>query len=130
MKQAQALVECGASIMATDANGETVLHLASSSSSWCPSMMGWLVENGADVNWVGGKHNETTIFYAIRNFYIRQGMKCVRNLLLLGADVQFRNIDRLTPVSLVVRMGSIESTNILLEHEAVPIRETGMANPL
>jgi ankyrin repeat protein len=115
-KQAQALVECGASIMATDANGETVIHLAASSSSWCPSMMGWLVENGADVNWIGGKHSETPIFYAIRNFYNRNGMECVQNLLLLGADVHFRNIDGLTPLSLAVHMGSIESTKILLEH--------------
>ncbi|OGE46567.1 hypothetical protein PENARI_c187G02191 [Penicillium arizonense] len=80
IKQAQALVECGASIMATDANGDTVLHIAASSSSWCPSM------------------------------------ECVRKLLLLGADVQFRNNDGLTPLSLAVRMGSIEATKILLEH--------------
>ena len=116
IKQAQALVECGASIMATDANGETVLHVAASSSSWCPSMVGWLVENGADVNWVGGTHSETPIFYAIRNAFNRQGMECVRTLLLLGADVQFQNNNGLTPLSLAVRMGSIESTKILLEH--------------
>jgi ankyrin repeat protein len=79
-------------------------------------MLGWLVENGADVNWVGGRHSETPIFYAIRNAYNRQGMECVRKLLLLGADVQFRNNDGLAPLSLAVRMGSIESTKILLEH--------------
>jgi ankyrin repeat protein len=44
IQQAQALVKCGSSIIATDANGETVLHLAASSSSCCPSMMDWLVE--------------------------------------------------------------------------------------
>ncbi|KAJ6118960.1 hypothetical protein N7471_013580 [Penicillium samsonianum] len=116
IKQAQALVECGPSIMARDANGETVLHLAVSSLSWCPSMLGWLVENGADVNWAGSKHSETPIFSAIRNFYTRQGIECIQTLLSLGADVQFRNMDGLTPLSLAVRMGSIESTKILLEH--------------
>lgn len=116
IKQAQALVECGASIMARDANEETVLHLAASSSTWCSSMLGWLVETGADVNWAGGKHGETPIFNATRNFYIRQGMECIQNLLSLGADVHFRNMDGLTPLSLAVRMGSIESTMILLEH--------------
>ncbi|KAJ5742666.1 uncharacterized protein N7511_011237 [Penicillium nucicola] len=116
IKQAHALVECGASITATDINGETVLHLAASSSSWCPGMIGWLVDNGADVNWVGGKHSETPIFYAIRNYWNRQGMACLRTLLSLGADVQFQNIDGLTPLSLAVCLGSIESTEILLEH--------------
>ncbi|KAI2671481.1 hypothetical protein DTO013E5_10051 [Penicillium roqueforti] len=71
IKQAQALVECGANIMARDSNGETVLHLAASLSSCSPSLMDWLVENGADANWAGGQRNETPIFYAIRNFYIR-----------------------------------------------------------
>ena len=118
IKQAQALVECGANIMARDANGETVLHLAASSSSCSPSLMDWLVENGADANWAGGQRNETPIFYAIRKFYIRQGVECIQALLSLGADVQFRNIDGLTPLSLAVRMGSVESTQILLEHGA------------
>ncbi|CAG8275949.1 unnamed protein product [Penicillium olsonii] len=116
IKQSQALVECGASIMARDAHGETALHLAASSSSWCSGMLGWLVDTGADVNWSGGKHGETPIFNAIRNFYTRQGMECIRNLLSLGADVHSRNMDGLTPLSLAVHMGSIESTKVLLEH--------------
>ncbi|CAG7932406.1 unnamed protein product [Penicillium olsonii] len=96
------------------------LHLAASSSSCSPSLMDWLVENGANANWAGGQRNETPIFYAIRNFYIRQGVECIQALLSLGADVQFRNIDGLTPLSLAVRMGSVESTRILLEHGAFP----------
>lgn len=79
-------------------------------------MLGWLVENGADVNWAGSKQSETPIFNAIRKFYTRQGIECIQTLLSLGADVQFRNMDGLTPLSLAVRMGSIESTKILLEH--------------
>ncbi|CAG8905346.1 unnamed protein product [Penicillium nalgiovense] len=131
IKQAQALVECGASIMARDANGETALHLAASSSSWCSSLLGWLVETGADVNWVGGKHSETPIFNAIRKFYARQGMECIQTLLSLGADVQFRNMDGLTPLSLAVRMGSIESTKILLEHgSCVNSRDKNGKSPL
>ncbi|CAG7947443.1 unnamed protein product, partial [Penicillium salamii] len=131
IKQAQALVECGASIMARDANGETALHLAASSSSWCSSMLGWLVETGADVNWVGGKHSETPIFNAIRRFYARQGMECIQTLLSLGADVQFRNMDGLTPLSLAMRIGSIESTKILLEHgSCVNSRDKNGKSPL
>lgn len=41
--------------MARDANRETVLYLAGSSLSRCPSILGWLVENGADVPAEGGK---------------------------------------------------------------------------
>ncbi|CAI7594375.1 unnamed protein product [Penicillium palitans] len=115
IRQAQALVECGASIMARDANGETALHLAASSSSWCSSLLRWLVETGADVNWVGGKH----------------GMECIQTLLSLGADVHFRNMDGLTPLSLAVRMGSIESTKILLEHgSCVNSRDKNGKSPL
>lgn len=79
-------------------------------------MINRFFENGADRNWAGGKHSETSIFYAIRNFYTGQGMECIRRLLSLGADVQFRNMDGLTPLSLAVRMGSVESTQMLLEH--------------
>lgn len=43
-------------------------------------------------------------------------MECIQTLLSLGADVHFRSMDGLTPLSLAVRMGSIESTKILLEH--------------
>ncbi|THC88226.1 hypothetical protein EYZ11_012330 [Aspergillus tanneri] len=118
IKQAQALVENGSSIMARDAGGETVLHLATRPHSGCPGMMGWLVECGADVNWAGGKQSETPIFNAIRYSYCRQGVKSAHNLLSLGADVHFRNIDGLTPLSLAARMCSIELTTMLLERGA------------
>lgn len=114
-KQAQALLENGASITTRDAEGKTVLHLAASSWNWCPDMMNLLVENGADVNWAGDKQNETPIFYAIRRSYSRQGLKNAQNLLSLDAGVHFRNIDGLTPLSLAARMCSIELTATLLE---------------
>ncbi|KAJ5766674.1 uncharacterized protein N7511_004290 [Penicillium nucicola] len=122
-KQAQALIECGASIMARNAHDETVLHLAASSCSfWCcpPSMIGWLVTSGADVNWAGGQHRETPIFYAISRNYKIKAEEYVRALLSLGADVHFRNDDGLTPLSLAVRTGSMELTKMLLEHGAFP----------
>ncbi|KAJ5366197.1 hypothetical protein N7541_000138 [Penicillium brevicompactum] len=100
IKQAQALVECGANIMARDSKDRFSI---------------WLHHHQAAL-----LRNETPIFYAIRNFYIRQGVECIQALLSLGADVQFRNIDGLTPLSLAVRMGSVESTRILLEHGAFP----------
>ncbi|KGO51226.1 hypothetical protein PEX2_032600 [Penicillium expansum] len=115
IRQAQALLDCGASIMATDAYGETVLHLAASSSSWCPDMTGWLVEKGADVNCAGGKQGETPIFSAIRHFYNRHGIECARKLLSLGADVHFRNTEGMTPLSLAARTGSMELIAVLLE---------------
>ncbi|KAJ5346208.1 hypothetical protein N7452_004212 [Penicillium brevicompactum] len=118
IKQAQALLECGASIMARNANGETVLHVAASSRSWCPNMVSWLVENGADVNWVGGKQGETPIFYAIRHSYSQKGIECAQTLLLLGADIHFRNMHGLTPLSLAVRTGSLDFTKVLLERGA------------
>jgi ankyrin repeat protein len=120
-KQAQALIECGASIIARNAYGETVLHLAASSrSSRCPDMIGWLVTSGADVNWAGGQHRETPIFYAISHYYKIEAEECVRTLLSLGANVHFRNDDGLTPLSLAVRTGSMELTKMLLEHGAFP----------
>ncbi|KAJ9484323.1 hypothetical protein VN97_g9055 [Penicillium thymicola] len=115
IKQAQALLDCGASIMARDANGETVLHLAILSRSWCPNMMSWLVESGADVNWAGGKQGETPIFHAIRHSYNQKGIECAQKLLSLGADIHFRNINGLTPLSLAAWTGSMELTKVLLE---------------
>lgn len=129
IKQAQALVECGTSIMARDSNGETALHLAASSSSWCSSMLGWLVESGADINWAGGKHSETPIFNAIRTFYTRQGMECIHTLLSLGADVHFRKIDGLTPLPLLCAWDLLSQRRFYSNMGAVPIRDTRMANP-
>lgn len=54
--------------MAGDAKGETVLHLAAS--SWYPDMMSWLVESGADVNWAGGKQDETPSSLSLSSFSI------------------------------------------------------------
>jgi ankyrin repeat protein len=119
IKQAQVLLENGANIMARDSNGKTVLHLAASSWSWCPDMMRWLVDRGADVNGPGGKQNETPIFYAIRHCYGGTGEEKVRNLLSLGADVHFRNIDGLVPLSMAARMRSIESIMMLLSRGAL-----------
>ncbi|CAG8892962.1 unnamed protein product [Penicillium nalgiovense] len=129
IKQAQALVECGTSIMARDSNGETALRLAASSSSWCSSMLGWLVESGADINWAGGKHSETPIFNAIRTFYTRQGMECIHTLLSLGADVHFRKIDGLTPLPLLCAWDLLGQRRFYSNMGAVPIRDTRMANP-
>ncbi|KAJ5871126.1 uncharacterized protein N7529_003479 [Penicillium soppii] len=92
--------------MARDANGETVLHLAATSPSWCPNMMSRLVENGADVNYAGGKQGETPIFHAIGQSYSQKRIE---------ADIHFRNINGLTPLSLAAQMGSMELTKLLLE---------------
>ncbi|KAJ5346977.1 uncharacterized protein N7506_000230 [Penicillium brevicompactum] len=115
IKQAQVLLDCGASITPRDANGETVLHLAASSRSWCPNLMSRLVGNGADVNCAGGEDGETPIFCAIRNSHDRKGIECVQMLIFLGADIHFRNSYGLTPLSLAAQMGSVELTKLLLE---------------
>ncbi|THC91832.1 hypothetical protein EYZ11_008702 [Aspergillus tanneri] len=50
IKQAQALLENGSSIMARDAEGRAVLYLATWPYIGSPDMINWLVKSGADVN--------------------------------------------------------------------------------
>ncbi|KAJ5642284.1 hypothetical protein N7490_006284 [Penicillium lividum] len=119
IKQAQALLESGANIMARDSNDETVVHLAFSSWRFRLDTISWLIESGADVNWIGGKQHETPIFYAIRYLENPVGMESARKLLSLGADVNFRNSDGLTPLSLAVSMCCVEWAKLLLEYGAV-----------
>ncbi|CAG8017765.1 unnamed protein product [Penicillium salamii] len=58
-------------------------------------------------------------------------MECIQTLLSLRADIQFRNMDGLTPLSLAVRMGSIKSIKILLEHgSCVNSRDKNGKSPL
>jgi hypothetical protein len=49
------------------------------------------------VNWVGGKQRETPIFYAIKRIFSNKDVEIanVYRLLLLGADINFRNVDGL-----------------------------------
>ncbi|KAJ6102610.1 hypothetical protein N7486_005037 [Penicillium sp. IBT 16267x] len=119
VKQAQALLENGANIMARNSNNETVVHLAFSSWGCRPDMMSWLIETGADINCIGGRNHETPIFYAIRHFDDRRGIESARKLLSLGVDVHFRNSDGLTPLSLAVSICSIEWAKLLLEYGAL-----------
>jgi ankyrin repeat protein len=78
-------------------------------------MMSRLVENGADVNCAGGKQGETPIFHAIGHSYGQKRIECVQMLISLGADIHFRNINGLTPLSLAAQRGSMELTKMLLE---------------
>lgn len=114
-KQAQILLEYGASITAKNASQETILHLAVSSWTWRPDMIRWLVERGAEVNKAGGKRSETPIFYAIR---CGLGLESIRNLVSLGADVNFKNKTGLTPLSLASSMCSTELVKLLLDSGA------------
>lgn len=115
VKPAKALLECGANIMARNSNDESVLHLAFASGRLSPDMTGWLVDSGAKINYVGGTRKETPIFYAIRSRH-RDG---VQSLLDLGADVNLRNVDGMTPLSIAVCMGCIRLTKMLLDHGAL-----------
>lgn len=115
-KQAQALVDSGASILARNADGETVLHLASLAGFRHHDLTYWLTQSGADVNWAGGKQGETPIFYAIRDFYYPQNLEKIQDLLSLGADVHFQNVHGLTPLSLAASLCSLEMTKLLLDH--------------
>ncbi|KAJ5640353.1 uncharacterized protein N7484_008215 [Penicillium longicatenatum] len=119
IKQAQALLENGADIMAKNSNNETVVHLAISLWGYRPDMLSWLIETGADMNWIGGKYHETPIFYAIRHFDERKGIESARKILSLGVDIHFRNSDGLTPLSLAVSMCSIEWAELLLGYGAL-----------
>ena len=74
-----------------------------------------LVNRGADVNWAGGPQGETPLFYAIR---ATDGLARVLTLLSLGADVEFRNVNGQTPLSLAASMRSLKMTAVLLEHGA------------
>jgi ankyrin repeat protein len=118
IKQAQILFEYGARIEAQNSDGEGVLHFAARSPFSSFDMINWLAENGADVNWVGGKQHETPIFYAIKRISIfgKEEIEIakVQRLLSLGADVNFRNIDGLTPLDFAVCKCSIKLTKILL----------------
>jgi ankyrin repeat protein len=114
INQVKSLLQNRADIMAKDANGESVLHLALLR-NWCLGMLRCLVESGADVNSVGGKQGETPIFYAIRS--CQEEAVCF--LLSVGANVHFRNIEGLTPLFVAIRTGSVESTEQLLKYGAL-----------
>lgn len=127
-KQAQTLLNAGASLTERNANGESVVHLPASDSY---HLMNWLAESGADVNWIGGIKQETPIFYAIRHAHRHLENENVRNLLSLGADVNFRNLDGRTPLSLAVWMGSTTLTKLLLDNGAfVNTRDRQQKSPL
>jgi ankyrin repeat protein len=81
-------------------------------------MISWLAENGADVNWVDGKHRETPVFYRIKLTFgnVDNETTKAQKLLSLGADVNFRNVDGLTPLNFAVRKCSISLTKTLLDH--------------
>ncbi|KAJ6105160.1 hypothetical protein N7523_010234 [Penicillium sp. IBT 18751x] len=121
IKQAKTLLEAGSNIMARNSDGETALHLAASSARFSFDMISWLTESGADVNWVGGKKHETPIFYSIRQYYGHFGLDEALDFhvfLSLGADMNFQNINGLSPLGLAVRMGSVPLAKFLLEHGA------------
>lgn len=123
MKQARALIEVGASVQARNPDGESILHIAASSLAITPDMITWLVENGADINWIGGKQQETPLFYAIArsgfSFSDSQSMtSIIAKLLSLGADANFRNIDGMTPLSFAARKCSISLSDLLIRYGA------------
>lgn len=129
--QAQALVQSGASILARNADGETVLHLATLAGTRYHDLTHWLVQMGADINWAGGKQDETPLFYAIRGFSHPQNLEKVQPLLDLGADVHFRNANGLTPLSLASHVCSLGITKVLLEHaSSVNSRDIQGKSPL
>ncbi|KAJ5198757.1 uncharacterized protein N7498_007874 [Penicillium cinerascens] len=117
-KQAQILLEYGASITVKNYFGESVLHLAAWSFSCHSNMISLLVESGADVNCSSGRDGESPLFYAMRGSPCSKAAEKVQLLLSLGTNVDFQNIDRLTPLSLAAQMCSVELANILLKHGA------------
>ncbi|CAI7617316.1 unnamed protein product [Penicillium pancosmium] len=119
-KQAQELIEVGASIHARNLDTESILHLAASSFVVTPDIITWLVENGADINWIGGKQHETPLFYAIaRSKYSSPNVKSMASIMLsLGSDANFRNIDGMTPLSFAARQCSISLSELLIQHGA------------
>lgn len=119
-KQAQELIEVGASIHARNLDAESILHLAASSFVVTPDIITWLVENGADINWIGGKQHETPLFYAIaRSKYSSPNVKSMAGIMLsLGSDANFRNIDGMTPLSFAARQCSISLSELLIQYGA------------
>jgi ankyrin repeat protein len=67
------------------------------------------------VNRASGKRSETLIFYAIR---YGLGLERIRNLVSLGADVNFKNTIGLTPLSLASSICSTELVKLLLDSGA------------
>ncbi|KAJ5720252.1 uncharacterized protein N7483_008186 [Penicillium malachiteum] len=134
LKKAQALLEVGASIKARGIYGMTVLHTAVASLDSSPGMIAWLVENGADVNWVDDRKHETPLFHAIERSQLHPGSErteIVERLLSLGANVHSQNVKGMVPLSLASKMGSIILSKLLIQHGAfINSRDIRMKSPL
>ena len=126
LEHARLLLQAGANIRARNSEQESLLHAAFSISNPSTDLITWLVQNGADVNWVGGKRQETPLFYAISrssNGLNSYGLKpenanVVESLLSYGANANFRNLNGTTPLSIASRACSVALSRVLIQYGA------------
>lgn len=122
----KALIAKGASVNASDADGKSVLHYAHFANE---SVVKELLEKRADVKAVDSKDRDTPLHSALK-IWPAVNEAFVKALINAGADVNAKNKNGATPVSLAIGHVSLETLKLFITAKNVNAKVVTILYPI